>query len=147
MVRLGHPRRLLLGGATLLAVLLTGSLLPPRAHAMISSCRTDPIITLSDGTQLDITASIDTPPGLVNAVKYTVHVPAGLSMTNVVFTGGPFAKKESLSFYADQKSGTYSTTTFASTQSTTSMSSTSLLRRGPSASINGQTGHNLTVNF
>lgn len=145
MVRLGHPRRLLLGATALLAALVTGPLLPHGAHAMISSCRTDPIITLSDGSQLDITATINAPPGIVNSVKYTVHAPVGLSVTNVVFTGGPFSKKESVGFYADQKTGAYTTTTFANTQSTAPMSSTSALRHGPSASVSGQTEQNLTV--
>ncbi len=117
---------------------------------MISSCRTDPVIVMSDGTGLDITATINTTVSNVASVAYTVDTPRGLSVEQVAYTGGSLSKKEKLIVYADQNPGVYITTTYVTTSSTATMTTTSTLVQVSSTvitskSISGHTAQNLTI--
>jgi hypothetical protein len=85
---------------------------PPKAYAGVSGCLTDPLITLSDGTQIDIIAQLDVDAASVEQIAYTVHAPVGTQVLNIVYLG---TVPETVSFYADMPPNTYSTTTVAST--------------------------------
>jgi hypothetical protein len=53
-----RTRHLLLGAALLSASLLARSLVAPATHAAISGCRSDPVVTLSNGDALDLHATV-----------------------------------------------------------------------------------------
>lgn len=77
----------------------------PSASAAISGCRGDPIVWLSDGTKLTMIANIAADPSQVTMITYTVHAPRGLSVTQVVYTGGVLAGKERVVVLFDRTSG------------------------------------------
>lgn len=87
----------------------------PLAHATIGGCRSDPVVTLSDGTVVDLSATIDDASSDVQQVAYTLHAPDGASVVSVVNTDGAIGLKEVFRFYADAPAGTYATTTAVST--------------------------------
>jgi hypothetical protein len=51
----------LLGAAVLSASLLARSLVAPDTHAAIGGCRSDPVVTLSNGYAFDLTPPSTTP--------------------------------------------------------------------------------------
>jgi len=57
-------------------------LLAPRssARAKISGCRSDPVVLLSTGVAVDLSAAIDDAATDVQQVAYTVHAPVGTSV-------------------------------------------------------------------
>jgi hypothetical protein len=94
---------------------LAGSFEAGKASAQISICRADPIVRLSNGATIDLSASIGDSSSDVQHVSYVLHAPAGTSVTHVTFTGGPFAGRESLAFYPDDPARTYDTDTVVTT--------------------------------
>jgi len=77
--------------AGLLAGLLAGALVPQAAHAALSvSC--DPVVQLSNGINVKLTATMNTAnPSDITHASYTLHAPAGVSVVKVVFTNGSSA--------------------------------------------------------
>jgi hypothetical protein len=104
-----------MGAVILTSALLAGPLMPRHVDAMYSSCRSDPKVYLSDGSVVTLTATIQDDATNVKSVEYTLHAPVWTTITNVVYTGGPFANKESLQFHADNQPGTYDSDTLVST--------------------------------
>src|SRR4029079_4822539 len=79
----------------LLLLLLVGTLsLVGSAGAAIRGCRGDPIVTLSDGTTVQMTVDVAADVGNVTRIVYTLHTPAGSSVKNIAYTGGALANKE-----------------------------------------------------
>ena len=66
----------------------------------ITGCRSDPLVTLSNGMQVRLTATIMTDPSQVSNVAYTLHVPQGLSVTSVQYDNGPLP--ETFNWVADK---------------------------------------------
>src|SRR5436190_21024178 len=98
---------MLLGAAVLSASLLTRSLVAPATHAAISGCRSDPVVTLSNGDVLDLHATVDDTHADIQQVSYTLHAPIGTWITSEVDTsllGG----KDTFQFRADNPPNTYS---------------------------------------
>jgi hypothetical protein len=97
---------MLLGAAVLSASLLARFLVAPDTHAAIGGCRSDPVVTLSDGKVLDLSAVVSDTYDDVQLVSYTLHAPVGTSVTSAVDTSilGP---KDTFQFYADEPPGTY----------------------------------------
>lgn len=96
--------------------LLLASPLTPAAQASLDGCRSDPVIYLSDGTALDLSADIGTSVSNVTKIAYAVHVPAGLSM--LAYAATPtvgFQGKETFSLFDDAPSGQYKTDTYVLT--------------------------------
>src|SRR5438874_4856866 len=102
-----HPGRALLGAALLSASLLAHSLMAPDTHAAISGCRSDPVVTLSNGDALDLHATVDDAYSDVQQVSYTLHAPIGTWVTSEVDTS-VLGVKDSFHFYADEPANTYS---------------------------------------
>ena len=74
----------------------------PVAHAIVSGCRSDPLVILSDGTVLDVSVAIDTAVSDVTEIHYTIHGPVGTAVVAVVTTPTiGFAGKETFTYYAD----------------------------------------------
>ena len=86
------------------------------ADAAFMSCRADPIVFLSDGTKITITAQVATNASNVQQVQYTLHVPLGNSVDRIIFTAGGLGKKESVTVYADSAPGTYVSDTVVTTK-------------------------------
>ena len=104
-----------------LSILLTGlaltPVLVPVAEAAFDGCRSDPVIYLSDGTALDLSADIGTDVSNVTAIAYSVHVPRGLRM--LAYAATPtlgFQGKETFVLLNDAPAGQYKTDTLVLTK-------------------------------
>jgi len=88
------------------------ALLPGPARARIRTCRRDPLVTLSNGKVVRMSALIGADTDEVQWVHYELHAPKGTTVTRIVYTGGvPCSDKEFVSFYADAAEGAYSVST------------------------------------
>lgn len=138
--------RLILGGIALAGALLTGPLAPQKAGAAISICRRDPIVRLSDGTAVTLTAVIRDDPADISKITYTLHAPAGVSVSGVVYTGGPLNQVESLNVVADNAPNTYDSDTLVSTgNSGIAVTATTTVANVGSASTSGYDDQTLHV--
>ena len=100
--------RRLVGAAGAASLLLAAATLAPvAAHAQLGSCRSDPIITLSDLRVLDMSAGIGDSAADVKSVKYVLHGPVGVSILAVVRTPSFTYGVESFAYVADQRANTY----------------------------------------
>src|SRR5947207_893660 len=96
---LRSTRRLM--GATLLAVGLAAGLSAPlSALAGFTPCRTDPVVTLSNGVAITLSATVYDAPSDIQNIAYVIHAPAGTTVTSVDYLGDPYASLESVQFYA-----------------------------------------------
>lgn len=83
------------------------------AHAQLVGCRGDPVIVLSDGTELDLDAAIDDSSQDVQQVLFIVDVPRG---THVIsYTPGVLGPKQILRVSANNSPATYDTLTVVDT--------------------------------
>lgn len=99
-----------------LASLALAASVAPVAQAALDGCRADPVIYLSDGTALDVTADINTNAANITGIAYTVHVPAGLRV--VLYLATPtlgFKGKETFTLVNDAAAGQYRTDTYIKT--------------------------------
>jgi hypothetical protein len=109
-----HSRPVRLGASVLAAVLLAGLVAPHMAHAQVSGCMADPVVSLSNGTQLDLFASIDDSSQDVQQVTFNVIVPQGVR--EVAYTPGLLGSKQVVNVYAHGGPHSYITRTLVSTQ-------------------------------
>ena len=105
------------GGALLCAALLAGTVLVPSARADLVACRSDPVVILSNGVTVDLTATINDTAADVQQVAYTLHAPMGTSIVSVLYTSGVLGPKEVLRFVADSTAGVYRSLTHVRTGS------------------------------
>ena len=110
-----RPRRALLGAGLLAAGLLVTSSAAP-AHAALARCGSDPIVYLSNGMKVDLTATLATDRANVKQIAYQLHVPAGARATRVVYTTGELGRKEVVTV-VDDAAGPYVTDSIAETYS------------------------------
>src|SRR5258706_15351804 len=78
----------------------------PVAQAALDGCRADPVIYLSDGSALDVTADISTSASNITSIAYTLHVPAGLHA--ILYLATPplgFKGKEAFTLVSDAPAG------------------------------------------
>lgn len=143
---LSSPRRALLLALLVLGLLVNAQLTAP-AFAGFVSCRTDPIVNLSDGRVLQITSTINTDPGNVRSVSYVVHGPAGTRVTNIAYTGGQFQGKETVKYYADLADASYSSDTLVATRGQAVGVTANTLATGQAVSVSGQSGDHLIANL
>jgi hypothetical protein len=118
MKRIGHrviSAALLM--VSLCSVLMGLAVSSEPAYAGLSGCRTDPAITLFDGTVIQTQAQIGTNMYDVQNVTYNIHAPAGSRVLLIVNTDGLLGLKERVVFYADAPSGTYTVDTIVYTGS------------------------------
>ncbi len=103
--------------AALLSAALLGFATGPQTTFAASACRTDPVLVLSNGAQVQLASSIGTTYDNVQSVVYTVHAPRGTVVLLTVYTDNPLGSKERVVYYADQASNTYTTDTVVNTVS------------------------------
>jgi hypothetical protein len=109
-----HSRPVRLGASVLVAALLVGLVAPRMAHAQVSGCTADPVVSLSNGTQLDLFASIDDSSQDVQQVTFNVKVPRGVHL--VAYTPGLLGPKQVVNVYPHGGPHSYITRTLVSTQ-------------------------------
>jgi hypothetical protein len=112
-----HSRHILLSACVVAGSLVTGSLGAHHASAHLGVCYGDPAVLLSNGRALDLSVVVGDVSSDVNSVQYTLHAPAGTSVTGVYKTPGALGAIESFRFVADNSSGVYDTTTTVTTGS------------------------------
>ena len=103
-------------GILFLLVLLLATLPVSTVSAALRTCRTDPIVLLSNGYGMAISSLVGTDVTNVVTIRYTLHVPQGVTANRVVYTGGGLAGKETLTLVADQANGRYAVETAVSTR-------------------------------
>jgi hypothetical protein len=79
----------------------------PDTHAAIGGCRSDPVVTLSNGDALDLHAIVDDTATDVQLVSYTLHGPAGTSV-KAEADSAVLGPKDRFQYTADQPVGTFS---------------------------------------
>lgn len=110
-----HRLRILMGFGVLALCVSAGLFKTHTASAALGTCRTDPIVTLSNGTTIQIVAHIGAGVADVKSIAYTVHAPAGTTVTSVNYLGDVSSQLESLQFFADVGSGSYQGTATVTT--------------------------------
>jgi hypothetical protein len=116
--------------------------------AALRTCRTDPIVMLSDGNNVSMSATMATEAGNVRQIAYALHVPSGVTVTKIVFTGGDWAKKEVVEVYSDLPNGKYRSETTVSTHSgSADVSATAKLKSGFFGTTRGRSGDRLVVDL
>jgi hypothetical protein len=142
-----RPCRIPLAAAALFSGLVAGPLLPHNAAAAISLCRTDPIVRLSNGVVVDLTATISTSGVNVQQIVYMLHAPAGTRVLSVLYTGGDLAGRERVQFFADTAATTYkSVTTVSTSVSAVPVTASMRVSSVGSGTASGYSGQALTVN-
>lgn len=123
----------------LVTILPTGS-----ASAALAKCRTDPKFFLSNGETVTVVLDINTDEASVLYVNYFLHVPAGVTVKNVVFTAGGIGKLETYWVFQDSPANTYTTETLVITrQSGVAVVATASLSNKNIISVSGYSGQNL----
>ncbi|HZU11835.1 MAG TPA: hypothetical protein VFB58_03270 [Chloroflexota bacterium] len=110
--------RLLLGAVALAFALVGSPLLAPRANAELGACYSDPVVVLSNGVTLDLSATINDSESDISQVAYSIHAPAGISVNSITYTSGPLGPKEVFRLVSSGTSTTYRVATLVSTGTT-----------------------------
>lgn len=100
------PRRPLVGAALAVGVLLGGPLAATTAHAALA-CRADPIVTLSNGMQVQMSDLMYDAASNVSTVAYTLHGPVGTTVANVSYVNTTPGIVETFHYVADNGAGNY----------------------------------------
>ena len=141
------PRPVRLGASILAAVLLAGLVAPHMAHAQVVGCRADPVVSLSNGTQLDLFASIDDSSQDVQQVTFDVRVPQGVQ--EIAYTPGLLGPKQVVNVYPGSGPHSYITRTLVTTQKSEVHATATTRAAGliglASASGSGHAGQWITV--
>lgn len=137
--------------ALLWTALLAFAVGPAKARA--SGCRTDPVIVLTNGAQLQFGANISTSYSNVRSVVYTVHAPARSAAALIIYTDNPLGSVERVQFYADSPTNSYTIDTIVYTASGSASVTTSGLLVSvlhltlASSSARGMTGQHLSMSL
>lgn len=137
--------------ATVLVAVTSAILLFSFSHqvtlARLLECRSDPLVVLSDGTIVDVSADIDTLLLNVTEVHYTLHIPQGLSPVLVIRTKAWLTSTETFSFYADQPADQYSSSTIVQTTSGNTAVTANMLVNLGHGQASGYTGQSLNISL
>jgi hypothetical protein len=99
----------------LLLALAAVLLLAIPVQAAATGCRSDPLVLLSNGLVLDLSADIAAKPWEVQRVVYTLRIPRGVNPVAIVRTRTWPTSVESFVIRADNVPGRYDSTTFVVT--------------------------------
>lgn len=120
---------------------------PKTALAALINCRSDPVVLLSNGTLLDVSADIGTLLFNVEEVHYTLHIPSGLSVVLAISTPTWPTTVETFTVYADNPPGQFTTHTVVHTAHPNTAVTANLLVNLTYRTTSGVSGQNLTVNI
>jgi hypothetical protein len=132
------------GGSFLLAgcLLVTGA---AGVHAQLATCRSDPLLTLSNGAQVTLYEDIYDAASDVTGVTYQLHVPVGVMVRSITYSGAISSKLQTITVTADENAGDYDAYTVVYTKTanisvTAYMSGTSNGTTTVSCQTNGHNG-------
>ena len=74
-------------------------------------CQADPVVYLQDGSEITLTTQISTDVAYVSRIHYTLHVPRGAALQEVVKTPGELGKHETVDVVADNEPGIFTSST------------------------------------
>lgn len=77
------------------------------ANAHTVTCRTDPMVTLSNGVTVTLYEDISDSATDVTKITYALHVPVGVTATSISYSGAVSASIQSVTLYADENPGNY----------------------------------------
>jgi hypothetical protein len=97
------------------------------AEARNSGCRTDPVVVLTNGAQLQFGANIGTAYSNVESVVYVIHGPVGSAPLLVLYTDNPLGSVERVEYHGDGPARTYTIDTVVYLESGSATVSTSSL--------------------
>jgi len=117
--RSSHARRCWLGAVLLLFGLTVSPLLATQARASLTYCRSDPVVTLSNGTQVTLYEDISDSTTDVSKITYQLHIPAGATVTSIGYTGAVPANEQTITVSADENLGNYDGYTVVATHTPT----------------------------
>ena len=105
---IGNFRQIVFNKSRLtIALLITLCLVVAQVSAASMTCRSDPIIFLSDGIRLQAGITVETSLADLISIKYEVHVPANVTIDHVIYTPAWAKSKESVVLIADQPANSY----------------------------------------
>lgn len=131
----------------LFVAMLMAALPTMQASAALVKCRTDPIFQFSNGDKLTVTLDISADAANVRNVTYTLHVPAGVTVTKATYTAGGLGTKEVYKVVQDGTAKTYKTDVLVTVQNTGSVAivATAKLNTTYTGTASGKTGTILSV--
>ncbi|MEP6894222.1 MAG: hypothetical protein ABI986_01315, partial [Chloroflexota bacterium] len=99
------------------------------------------------GDKLTVTLDISAADTNIGKVTYVLHVPAGVTVTRVVYTAGGLGTKETYKVYQDSTAKTYKTDVLVMTLKNVivAMTANAKLNTTYTGSANGYTGTYFTV--
>lgn len=103
--------RSLLASTLLMAGLLAVLVQAPVAWAGHSICRTDPVVTLSNGVIVTMTEDIEADPSAVQGINYTLSAPRGTTITRIDYYGPIAPALQHVTLVANQDDSHYHTQT------------------------------------
>lgn len=103
------------GGPVFIAILIVLIGFVNTVSAGWIQCRSDPVVILSNGLVLDLSADIGVPLWEVEQVDYTLHVPQGVNLVASIATPSWPTTIETFTFYDDAPPGEYHSETIVHT--------------------------------
>jgi len=100
-------RRVSLKFRLTIGVLIALFLVVAQVSAASMSCRSDPIMFLSNGIKLQAGITVETSLADLISIRYEVHVPVNVTMDHVIFTPQWAKDKETVVLIADQPANSY----------------------------------------
>ncbi len=117
------------------------------ASAGLDVCRGDPVLHLSNGKIMRIETTIGTSLSNVRAIEYEVHVPPGVKLVRVQWSGNPALRGlENLKFFDNAKPGQYTSDTVVKTTVKVAVTVTTTLDK-LSNTVSGFSGQHLISTF
>jgi len=129
----------------LVAVFISIIVAPGATHAHVTGCRTDPLVTLTNLTQITLNEQIGDASTDVTGINYVLHVPKGVRVLTVIYYGAVPARLQTLTTVSDEPPGVYDdyTTVYTATSpvTVTAYLSTDVLFGTYASGYNGQALH------
>lgn len=110
-----RPKHLILAFCLAIAAALFAASTGQAAQPQLQ-CRSDPLVVLSDGTVLDISADISAMLWRIKRVHYTLYIPAGLKVVTKQSTPNWPTTTERFTIYATNPAGKFTATVMVLTQ-------------------------------
>lgn len=141
-----RTRRIILTLVFLLGLISPASPATQNAQArLLAECRADPLVVLSDGTILDISADVGAFLWEVEEVHYVLHIPAGLEVVVALSTPNWPTTIEKFTVHADNPADTFTSTTTVITRRGNTPVTANFLVNTTYRTLGGVSGEGLTI--